>query len=96
MTDNKNPDAVRDAVNAAAPVEETISEVVARLSALPPLEYERVRKAEAEKLGIDRVTVLDREVENVRRPAQTENGPAEMFPAIEPCSEAVDGAALLE
>ncbi|PJB70489.1 MAG: hypothetical protein CO093_07525 [Alphaproteobacteria bacterium CG_4_9_14_3_um_filter_47_13] len=96
MTDNQNPDAVRDAINAAAPVEETISEAVARLSALPPLEYERVRKAEAEKLGIDRVTVLDREVENVRRPAQTENGPAEMFPAIEPCSEAVDGAALLE
>ncbi len=96
MSDNQNSDAVRDAINAAAPVEETISEAVARLSALPPLEYEKVRKAEAEKLGIDRVTVLDKEVENARRPAQTENSPAEMFPSIEPYSETVDGAALLE
>lgn len=96
MSDNQNPDSVRDAVNAAAPVEETIPEAVARLSALPPLEYEKVRKAEAEKLGIDRVTVLDKEVENARRSAQTENTPAEMFPSIEPYSETVDGAALLE
>lgn len=92
----QGPKAVKDAINAAEPVGETISEAVARLSALPALEYEKIRKAEAGKLGIDRVSVLDKEVENARSPAQAQNGATEMFPAIEPHNEAVNGATLLD
>ena len=43
-------------------------ETLQRLAALPPLEYERVRQAEAEKLGCRRVSILDRLVNAKRRP----------------------------
>jgi putative DNA primase/helicase len=42
---------------------------IARLSALPPLEYERVRKAEADQLGV-RVEVLDEQVRKARQVAR--------------------------
>lgn len=95
MTDNQNPDVVRNVIHAAEPVKETIFEAVTRLSALPALEYEKVREAEAKKHGV-RVSALDKEVEKARRLAEIENGPAEMFPSVEPYSEAVDGSALLD
>ncbi len=96
MTDTQTFNSVQDVINLAVPVKESLAEAVDRLSALPPLEYETVRKAEAEKLGIGRIKTLDDEVEKARRPAEIENGPAEMFPSVEPYSEVVDGAALLE
>jgi putative DNA primase/helicase len=39
---------------------ETLQQSVARLAALEPLEYERVRKSEAEQLGIGRIGELDK------------------------------------
>lgn len=53
--------AVSDQLSAGAPVqaEESDQEAITRLAALSPMEYDRVRKAEAERLGIRRET-LDR------------------------------------
>jgi predicted DNA-binding protein (UPF0251 family) len=48
-----------------APLTEIEIEVL-RLAKLTPLEYERERKPAAEKLGIERLSVLDREVAKVR------------------------------
>ncbi|MCD8494041.1 MAG: DUF3631 domain-containing protein [Alphaproteobacteria bacterium] len=59
------------------------------------MEYEKVRKTEADRLGIDRVGVLDKEVEKARKPDVQENYD-EKFPAVEPWPEPVDMAALLD
>ncbi len=69
---------------------------VERLAKLPPLEYELARKAEAKKLGIDRLAVLDAEVRQAR--GETEEsiiGQTLTFPDIEPWAESVNGADLL-
>src|SRR5215470_9380330 len=77
--------------------EEKTDAIIARLAALPPLEYDRVRKAEAEKLGV-RVDTLDSEVRKARGDSAVESGAgcAVMFPELEPWPEAVNGAALLD
>ncbi len=69
----------------------------ARLAALSPIEYDRVRIAEAEKLGV-RVGTLDDGVEKFRLPGDAAGmaGRALSLPAPEPWTEPVDGAALLE
>jgi hypothetical protein len=66
------------------------------LATLPPLEYDRVRKAEAERLGI-RVTTLDAEVDRLR-PQQASSalqGQTVDFAEVEPWPEAVSGASTL-
>jgi putative DNA primase/helicase len=105
----QGPEAVRAMVDAAVPWEspphpsptpekpDTESEL-ARLAALSPIEYDRCREAEAERLGV-RVTTLDSEVKR-RRPADAGDGdrlqgrPLEL-PEPEPWHEPVDGAAML-
>lgn len=65
-----------------------------RLASLSPAEYDRVRKAESELLGI-RVSTLDANVERYREemaPDESEN----LFPDIEPWPESVDGSELLD
>ena len=69
---------------------------IARLAALPEMEYERVRKEVAERLGI-RVTSVDRLVR--KEGGSDRNGRLQGSPIKwddpEPWSEPVDGAALL-
>ena len=72
--------------------------VLCELAALPALEYERRREAEAKRLGIKRVTVLDAEVAK-RRPMDGEGGgeSGDGFLADpEPWPDPVNGAALLD
>ena len=73
-----------------------------RLSAMTPLDYDRVRKSEAEKLGV-RLSTLDEAVE--RRRPRTEDlgdesisgqGQAITFPTIETWPSPVDGVELLD
>jgi putative DNA primase/helicase len=82
----------------AAPDPETTPDdlalVVARLAALPTLDYEKVREAEAERLGV-RVSALDKEVEAVRKGKQSDSGGITMFPTVELWPHPVDGALLL-
>ena len=72
---------------------ETLQQSVARLAALEPLEYERVRKSEAERLGIGRIGELDKVVKAARK--NNEKSSDEMFPLEEPWHEAVDGLELV-
>lgn len=73
---------------------------IARLAAFSDLEYERVRKAAAERLEI-RATVLDRLVTAERErmrggPADKLAGRAISFPEPQPWPQPVDGAKLLD
>jgi uncharacterized protein DUF3631 len=75
---------------------ETPGAAVARLASLPPLEYDRVREAEAKNLGV-RVVTLDGEVAKVRGQAGAEDSDADNFLAdVEPWREPVAGADLLD
>lgn len=76
-----------------APDKETIPRSVSRLAALNPLEYERVRKMEAERMGIGRVTELDKVVKAARK--EIEKSSDEMFLEEEPWHEVVDGLELV-
>ncbi|SOZ49049.1 hypothetical protein CBM2615_A120001 [Cupriavidus taiwanensis] len=64
----------------------------AELAALAPAQYDRVRTARAEAMGI-RVATLDEQVERYRKEA--DDGQPDLFPSVEPWPVAVDGAALL-
>jgi len=73
---------------------------IARLAQLPVLEYEREREAAAERLGC-RVSILDRLVAQARGvspPGGDTGGRGQplVFEEIEPWSEPVDGARLLD
>lgn len=70
--------------------------ILLRLAALSLLEYDRVRKDEAKRLGV-KIATLDREVE-ARRPRTEQKagtGRALVLPEVEPWPESVDGTALL-
>ena len=88
--------AVQASESVSSPAE-TDDEVIARLAALPPLEYERVRKDEAERLWLDRSGVLDASVKAARASVPGSlQGRALKWPEPEPWPEPVDGAALLD
>lgn len=71
---------------------ETLNEAVIRLADLSPLEYDKVREAEAKKLGV-RVTTLDAEVRAARKQATvTRNDDGD----IEPYPQPIEPAKLLE
>jgi putative DNA primase/helicase len=79
-----------------------IDAAIARLRALPPLDYERERKAAAKRLGI-RVTQLDRLVRgndgggsNNKGNGKAGQGRPLEFPELEPWPDYVDGAELLD
>jgi putative DNA primase/helicase len=73
---------------------------IARLAALDPLTYETVRKEEAKRLGVDRVSVLDDAVKGARPRSDDAGdkraGSAFEIADIEPWDDDVDGAALLD
>lgn len=76
--------------------EETPEEAVARLAGLSPLEYDRVRQFEAERLGV-RASTLDKEVARARgNGPDEESGEAVIFDEFEPWPDPVDGGALLD
>lgn len=56
---------MKDQIEGAQVPKESDDELLQRLAALPPLEYERCRDAEAERLGV-RVSVLDKMVDAKR------------------------------
>lgn len=73
-----------------------IDQIVADLAGLDPLEYDRRRKAEANRAGI-RVSVLDRAVEDARgAEPDTGQGRALDWPEPDPWPEPVVGAELLD
>lgn len=91
------PEQALAAIEGAPEAEEGWQAAVARLSKLSPIEYDRVREAEAGKLGV-RVTTLDAEVEKLRPGGAKDDaqGREVTFPVFEPHPLPVDGAALLE
>ena len=66
-----------------------------QLSELPPLEYDRVRKAEAERLGI-RVGTLDSEAEKLRPASRKMGSETLLFNESEPWPEPVQLEELLD
>lgn len=88
----QSADAVRTCVENAVENEAELD----RLAKLSPLEYDKVRKANAKRLGV-RTDTLDQEIRS-RRP-RTDDDAAPGSPltllSIEPWPEAVDGQALL-
>jgi putative DNA primase/helicase len=90
--------AIVELIASAAPVEETLPEVVARLARLPPLEYDRQREAEARRFGV-RLVTLDAEVALLRTAADDHAQPHSdgiLLSDAEPWPEPVDGQALLD
>lgn len=89
-------DTVKQQIEGAELPKESDAEAFQRLAKLPPLEYERRRKDATAALGIDRVAILDAEVENRRTPtAQTGQGTAVDLPTPDPWPDPVDGAEVL-
>lgn len=88
--------AIKEQIESAVPPRETELEVLERLAALSPLEYERQRQNAAGRLGT-RVSTLDRMVKPKRSGAEPGDlqGRAVEFPEIEPWSAPVDGAEVL-
>ena len=67
------------------------NETIQRLAKLPPLDYDQVRQAEAEKLGV-RVTTLDEEVKKVRPKLESDaQNMGEIETGVEPYHEVVNG-----
>jgi putative DNA primase/helicase len=69
--------------------------VIAHLASLSPIEYDRCRKEEAEKLGIG-VKVLDNEVNNVKKLTSPDDKKSLTFNDVELWSEAIDMELLLD
>ncbi len=85
-----------EAAESFEPPPETLEETVARLAALPALEYDQVREAEARRLNV-RIGTLDKEVAKARGQAGAEDSDAADFLIDpEPWPEPVDGADLLD
>lgn len=97
MTENNILDKLieQQAEKAERLASESLFDAVARLASLHPLEYEKTREAEAQRLGV-RVGALDKEVSTARRIRQEEGGKAAMFPTVEPWTEHVDPKQLLD
>jgi len=72
---------------------ETRQEMIARLAALHSFDYDNVRESEAKKLGISRLSTLDKEVSKARKQSTENNAP---FPDIEPWPEKINPALLLD
>lgn len=87
-------DAVKAAIDRMERVPETTEQATLRLALLPPLEYDRVRKQEADALRV-RVETLDREVRKIRNPDNLQVDSVKMFTAVQPYPQPVEGAALL-
>ena len=90
MSTNPDPSAPLP-IDIVASTEQT----VARLAGLAPLEYDRVRKEEAEALGV-RVSELDKARDHHLRKGQETAGKDGLFPTVAAWPSPVNGAALLD
>ena len=90
-------DAVRAMLDAAEPLKESIEQTLDRLAMLPPMDYDRFRASDAERLGI-RVGTLDSEVAK-RRPVDLAQTAGQGQPLVlndpSPWPAPVDGRGLL-
>lgn len=93
MTEMDKVDAVQDVIASAEMPQETVFQAAERLAKLHPLEYQQVRKYEAKSLGIDQITVLDKEVDKLRK---QESNYDEKFPEVEPWPQTVNASELLD
>lgn len=90
--------AIFDVAEPPAATGETDDQAIARLAALPPLQYDRGREAEAKRLNV-RVGTLDKLVARARGDEAEDDGAQGSplpFEDLEPWPEPVDGAALLD
>lgn len=71
-------------------------QVVTYLASLTPIQYEQSRKAAAEGLGIERLSVLDNEVKKARQNTEDSAANDAIFERVEVYSEAVDAANVLD
>ncbi|MFM0382846.1 DUF3631 domain-containing protein [Paraburkholderia dipogonis] len=84
---------IRSDSSQTEPPRETDDQSIERLATLKPMEYDRVRKAEAKRMGVQ-VSTLDKLVSAARSEEGGDtDGP---FTEVEPWHEPVDGAALLD
>lgn len=74
---------------------ESTQSVVGRLAELSVLEYDQIRNAEADRLGV-RVGTLDEAVGDERRRREEGSAMRTMFPVVEPWPNPVDAAVLLD
>lgn len=90
---------VKTQIEAAATPKESDEETIARLAKLPLLEYERCRDTEAERLGIKRVSTLDKLVDARRPKSETAGGELQgrtmSLADVESWPESVSGADVL-
>lgn len=77
-----------------AAVSQSAATSIEQLAALPPLEYEKIRTAEADRRNA-RVTTLDKEVDAIRKQRQAAPSNSGMFPDVALWPGPVDGALLL-
>lgn len=68
---------------------------ISRLASLTPLDYDRIRETEAERLGV-RVGTLDKEVSKARHEKKESKGRTAMFTEVKPWPDSIDGAELLD
>jgi len=90
------PEAVKSCIDRAAGLNEgdepqSLEAAIARLAAMPPLEYDRIRKDAAKALGV-RPSTLDKAVKDARSGEDDDSLP---FVEVDPWPEPIDPAALL-
>lgn len=86
------PESLAEADSAPQPIQETETEILARLATLTPLEYDRQRARYAEVLGV-RATALDAQVKAMHKEAFSDEGIS--FCDVEPWHERIKPDALL-
>src|SRR5438128_1860471 len=97
----KGPQTIRAAVETAEifePNPEALTETIARLAALSPIEYDQVRAAEATGLGV-RLPTLDEEIARARdqgKAGVSDNSGLGFMADVEPWPDPVDGGNLLD
>lgn len=82
--------------NAPSPDAANDDAEIARLATLPPLQYERERESAAKRLGINRVSILDRLVTAARGNGVAATGQGRPLDLPEPWPDPVVGAPLLD
>jgi putative DNA primase/helicase len=95
MSDDNDDNNVIPFADAKKTSSKDIDAKVKGLAKLGPLEFDRVYKDEAEKLGV-RAATLDREVQKARREAASKDGDEDFLSDPAPWPDPVEGVTLLE